>query len=151
MRRTLITLVFVVIGGAALAAPVAAQIDREDIVVVAGHGTVGPTATVDVAAVQLNGQARGTLRIDNGPGFFFVSEVRCVRVVENAVLVGGVIVDAFNPSLIGHTSMIAVDDGGPGGADNVGIAFSPSGLDSCPAFPLPVSPVTSGNFVVHTG
>jgi hypothetical protein len=150
MRRTLLTILLVVISGVALAAPVAAQVKSESIVIVGGEGTVG-SFTVNVLAFQFHRHAPafGLLGINNGPGFFTVSLVRCIRVLENTVLVGGVIVHAANPDLIGHTSMIAVEDVGPGGADNLGIAFSPSGLDSCPVFSLPMYPVTSGDFVVY--
>lgn len=59
----------------------------------------------------------GWLRIESAPGFLFVSEVTCVRVVGERVLVGGTIVFSMNLAIIGHTSLLAVEDAG--GEDRV--------------------------------
>jgi hypothetical protein len=99
-----------------------------------------------VQAVSTPLGVSGQLRVESAPGFPFVSDVTCVRVVGERVLVGGTIVLSSNPATIGHTSLVAVED--DGGEDRVGFAFSTSGLDSCPVFDLPMHAVTMGNFVV---
>ena len=130
---------------AATAAPAAAQFG---VTVVAGQATSG-SATVNVNAVQLDftGFVGGTLRVESAPGFVFVSRVTCIRALADRVLVGGVIVSAPTAT-VGHTSLVAIRDGGPGTADSMRIAFSITELDTCPVFPLDLFPVSSGNFVV---
>jgi hypothetical protein len=144
MRRCSL-LLLALVAGAISAAPVSAQ---PTALVVAGHGSIASGPVVTVAAFDVAGRVGGVLRVDNGPGFLFVSRVTCVAVVEGRVLVGGVIVRSPTPETLGNTSLVAIDDGGPGGADSIGIAFSRTGLDSCPVFGLPMHPVSSGNFVV---
>jgi hypothetical protein len=99
-----------------------------------------------VDAVSIPVGVRGRLRVESVPGSLFVSEVTCVRVVGERVLVGRTIVFSSNPATIGHTSLVAVED--DGGEDRAGFAFSNSGLDSCPVFDLPMNALTVGNFVV---
>ena len=139
-------LVLTVVAAAISVAPVSAQ---PSTVVVAGHGSVAGGAVVTVVAFDANGLIGGVLRVESAPGFVFVSRVTCVRVVEGRVLVGGVIFRSPTPATLGNTSLVAVADGGPGGTDSVGIAFSNSGLDACPVFALPMHQLTLGNFVVH--
>jgi hypothetical protein len=145
MRRLALVLGVLALAGGA-ATPAAATSDG---VVVVGHGSVEGGATATVAAFGLGDQARGLLRVESAPGFVFVSRVTCVRVVGARVLVGGVIVRSPTPATLGHTSLVAIEDGGRGGTDLLGIAFSNSGLDTCPVFDLPMRPVTQGNFFVH--
>lgn len=138
-------LVLALVAAAIGATPVAAQ---PSFTVVAGHGSVAGGAVVTVGAFDVRGQIGGLLRVESAPGFVFVSRVRCVRVVEGRVLVGGVIIRSPSPATLGHTSLVAIVDQGPGGTDSIGIAFSNSGLDACPVFALPLHPLQSGNFVV---
>ena len=138
-------LVLTLVAAAISAAPVSAQ---PSAVVVAGHGSVNGGTVVTVGAFDANGLVGGVLRVDSGPGFLFVSRVTCVRVVDGTVLVGGVIIRSPTPATLGNTSLVAIDDGGPSGTDSIGIAFSNSGLDTCPVFALPMHELTSGNFAV---
>ena len=142
-RFSLLVLALVV--GAVCAAPVAAQ---QSVTIVAGHGSVAGGAEVTVGAFDVGAHVGGVLRVESAPGFVFVSRVSCVRVVEGRVLVGGVIVRSPSPATLGHTSLVAIVDHGPGETDSLGIAFSNSGLDACPVFALPLHPLQSGNFVV---
>ena len=139
-------LVLALIAAAIGAAPVSGQ---PSTVVVAGYGSVTGGAVVTVGAFDANGLVGGVLRVESAPGFLFVSRVTCVRVVEGSVLVGGVIISSPTPATLGNTSLVAIVDGGPGGTDSLGIAFSNSGLDTCPVFTLPMHEVTLGNFAVH--
>jgi hypothetical protein len=50
---------------------------------------------------------------------------------------------------LGATGLVSIFDRGGTGQDLLGIAFSSSGLDSCPTFDLFMSPVVSGQFVVR--
>ena len=118
----LLALLVVAIGGAMLTAPVAALANEGT--VVAGHGTVGPSSTVTVAASLLRRRCARMAPDRQRAGLPLRVPGDGVRVLADTVLVGGVIVHATNPTLIGNTSLIAVDDGGPGEPDNVGIAFT---------------------------
>jgi hypothetical protein len=142
MRVTLVALVVATVAGV-FAAPVSAG---ADVVVVAGYGRLSSGDSVAVGAVSSPLGVRGSLRVETVPGFVFVSEVTCVRVVGERVLVGGRIVRSTNPVTIGNTSLVAVEDSGRD--DRLGIAFSNSGLDSCPVFDLPMHPVEVGNLIV---
>ena len=147
MRRLAVSLLVVSAAALVPAAGLAAPGDRT---VVAGHGRVS-SSVVTVSANAAGSSVRGMTVIDNGPGFLFISDVRCVRVVGDTVLVGGVIVDSTNPITIGHTSLVAIQDGGPAGDDRVGLVFSFSGLDTCPTEVLgivPMRPLSHGNLVV---
>jgi hypothetical protein len=129
---------------AVAAAPVSAG---ADVVAVAGYSRLATGAAVGVGAVSTPSGVRGRLRVVSAPGFVFVSQVTCVRVVGERVLVGGRIVRSTNPATIGHTSLVAVEDGGRD--DRVGFAFGTSGLDTCPVFDLPLHDVVVGNLVVR--
>jgi hypothetical protein len=142
MRPILIT-IFAVAAVLVGASPVSAEADN---VVVAGYGQLASGPSVGVNAVSTTQGVSGRLRVESAPGFLFVSEVTCVRVVGERVLVGGTIVSSTNPETIGHTSLVAVED--DGGDDRVGFAFSVSGLDGCPVFDLPMNALTLGNLVV---
>jgi hypothetical protein len=142
MRLMLVTIL-----AAAAATVTAAPVSAEaEIAVVAGYGRLASGASVGVKAVSTPLGVSGQLRVESAPGFLFVSEVTCVRVVGERVLVGGTIVSSSNPATIGHTSLLAVEDNG--GEDRVGFAFSTSGLDSCPVFDLSMHALAVGNFVV---
>jgi hypothetical protein len=132
---------------AVAASPLSAAGDN---VVVAGAGQLPGGASVAVAAVASAAGVSGHLRVESAPGFLFVSEVTCVRVVGERVLVGGTIVSSSNPATIGNTSLLAVEDDGVAG-DRTNFAFSNSGLDACPVFELPLHIVSVGNFVVVGG
>ena len=138
-------LVLALVAGAICVAPVSAQPSE---VVVAGHGSVAGGAVVTVGAFAMDGHIGGVLQVESAPGFVFVSRVTCVRVVEDRVLVGGVIFRSPTPATLGNTSLVEIADGGPDATDSLGIAFSNSGLDACPVFELPMHEVASGNFVV---
>ena len=146
MRRALALLVLV-LAALAAAAPATA---RPDLTVVVGHGTLGSgPIVVSVSAFDFGGTVGGLLRSDNGGGFVFVSRVTCVRRVADRVLVGGVIISSPSPTTLGHTSMIDLEENGPA-PDRLGIAFSSSGLDSCPDIGPPLHQVTGGNFFVFS-
>ena len=142
MRLGLVTVVAAA-AAAIAAAPVSAG---SDVVVVAGYGQIAGGASARVVAVSTPAGVHGRLDVQSQPGFRFVSKVTCVRVVGDRVLVGGVIVRATNPATIGNTSLVGVEDDAAG--DRVGLAFSNSGLDSCPVFDLPLHELTRGGFVV---
>jgi hypothetical protein len=133
------------VASAVSAAPLAAS----DRIVVGGSGTLG-VSSVRVGAVSGPAGAQGTMIIESSPGFVFRIRVTCVRqLFGGLVLVGGVIVQATNPATIGHTSEIGVVDRRDVAApDLLGIAFSSSGLDSCPFAP-PVFPISNGNLIVR--
>jgi hypothetical protein len=133
----------------ALAAAVPGLAAHNPHVVVTGVGTLAGGASADVGAYDHNGRIGGKLRVETAPGFVFVSRVTCVRAVGDVVLVGGVIFRSPSAATLGHTSLVAIRDGGPAGPDLLGLAFSSSGLDSCPVFPIPLHPLTSGGFTVE--
>jgi len=144
MRLMLVTILLVA-AASLVAVPASARDDPR--VVVVGQGQLAGGAKVSVLAVSGPGHGViGRLFVESAPGFQFLSTVTCVREVGDRVLVGGTIIRATNPATIGHTSLVAVADGG--NDDLVGIAFSSSGLDTCPVFDLPMIEVASGNFVV---
>ena len=145
MRRVVLALLTLGLA-AGVAAP--AWAEHNPHVVVTGHGIVAGGARVVVAAYDHTGNVGGVLRVDSAPGFLFVSRVTCVRRVAFGVLVGGVIVRSPSEATLGNTSLVAIADGGPDGPDLLGIAFSRTGLDSCPIFPIPLHPVESGKFTI---
>ena len=146
MRRSF-ALFILVLAALAAAAPASA---RPDLTFVVGHGTLGTgPIVVSVSAFDFGGTVGGFLRSDNGGGFVFVSRVTCVRQVGERVLVGGVIIRSPSPATLGHTSMIDLEENGPA-PDRLGIAFSSSGLDSCPDIEPPLHEVTMGNFFVFS-
>ena len=149
MRNIRILLIAALCSGV-LASPAGSVVSRDgSTIIVAGSGTTG-SSSAEIFAVKFGGFVFGTATVETQPGFVFVSEVKCIRVVGTRVLVGGVIVRAPTP-VIGRTSLVVVEDGGFGrGGDRANFAFSFSGLDSCPefTFPFPLFPLTSGDFVV---
>jgi hypothetical protein len=144
MRITIASALAVAVA-AALASSVSAG---PNITAVAGYGKLASGLSATVGAVSTPAGVHGRVRVVTQPGFVFVSRVTCVKFVGARVLVGGVIVRSSNPATVGHTSLVAIENGGPGGTDLLGSAFSTSGLDTCPVFAVPMNPVTVGNFVV---
>ena len=134
------------IAGALIVASASAEVGA-GVVVVAGSGN-GAGQHAQVAAHSTPAGTGGHFEISSG-GQFNTVEVRCIRVLADRTLVGGVIVKSWNPEVIGRTGLIAVSDGGPAGTDEINVAFSISGMDQCPVFALPLAPVVSGNFVVR--
>jgi hypothetical protein len=144
MRLLFVTVLCVVTAASAAALSASAKVESD--VFVVGHGQLTGGASVGVVAFSGPLGVRGRLVVESSPGFRFVSRVTCVSVVGTSVLVGGKIVRATNPATIGSTSLVAIEDNGVN--DRAGIAFSNSGLDTCPAFIPPMQELTSGNFVV---
>src|SRR5262245_39797315 len=123
--RTAIASLLAAGAAAVLASPVSAG---PGTTVVAGHGRLPSGLSATVGAVSTPFGVHGRVRVVTQPGFVFVSRVTCVKVVGSRVLVGGVIVRSSNPATVGNTSLVAIEDGGSGGTDRLGSAFSNSGL-----------------------
>lgn len=135
--------------GSLIAASTAGGEVGTGVTVVAGAGGARASVWVQVAAQSTPGGVAGRFSV-TGEGYFHDVEVRCIRTLSDRTIVGGVIVDSFNPVVIGHTSLVAVSDGGPGGVDWMNVAFSSTVLDTCPlnASTIPLNPLVHGNFVV---
>ena len=117
--------------------------------VVAGSGGGFVDQLVQVSAQSTPAGVRGHFSLSGE--FFHDMEARCIRTVGDRTIVGGVIVDSWNPVVIGRTSAVVVIDGGPGANDQMNLAFSISGLDACPSdvSTITLNPVTHGNYVVR--
>jgi hypothetical protein len=147
MRKALVSVLAMLAVTAVTASPLAAA----DRILVGGQGVINFGPSLRVGALSGPAGVQGTMVIDNGPGFVFTIKVTCIRDLGAVVLVGGVIVQTTNPITLGHTSEVAIFDRGGTGQDLVGIAFSSSGLDSCPSIGQPLLQVTNGQFVVRRG